>query len=463
MLLKYVKFGSLLLGASMLAGCSSSSSGGGTTTAGMITNGIDSSVTKIQSLGTAMSSGTSSFVLLDLNRSQRSSVHALNAMSSCDTNGRPGDDVNSNGMIDSGEEYNNTDNEYTLQSFYCAMAAETDGPEAVSGAVSTLKTVTCAVEEMLGAINFDGVERTVSEIRIDLSCATQADIDDMNGTTGETATVLPISATITAALNPTFSEIPNNTHFSHGIKIDGGSQLKFIVLAKFDASSGADPLENGDFEFATYGSGEAAGGGTGVEITAGRIERTSTSSGKLWYEFRANRLKSNPSDAICPDAGGSCGWSRHIRFTGDITFGSDGDIEDVSGFSGVIANGNEDGTGNPTDNSSVITAVGSLTTGISGQIWGDSVSALNDLISGDTLADLTAGTATCIISGGAIATGGGCAGAPSVLAPTDPIRAFLMPGGSSGNNGTWFQNLTEHGGLAYTGATTMADEQFATP
>lgn len=463
MFLKCVKGFIVTVSLLTLANCSSSSSGGGTTTAGQITNGIDSSVSKIQSLGTAMSSGTSSFVLLDLNRSTKSSVHALSAANSCDTNGSPGDDGNSNGVIDSGEEYNNSDNEYTLQSFYCAMAAETDGPEAVSGAVSTLKTVTCAVEEMLGSINFDGVARSVDEIRIDLSCATQADIDDMNGTTGDTATVLAIPATITASLNPTFSEIPNNAHFTHGIKIDGGSALKFIILAKFDASAGGDPLESGDFEFATYGSGEAAGGGSGVEITAGRIERTSGSSGKLWYEFRANRLKTNPSDTICPGTESNCGWSRHIRFTGDITFGSDGDISDVSGFSGIIANGNDQiGVTSGSDNVSVITATGSLTSGITGQIWGAAMgTSPAELADGDALADLSAGTTTCIIGGGAISTS--CGGAPSILQPTDDIKIFLRPGGVTGDSSLWFQNLTEHGGLAYTGTTSAADEQFATP
>lgn len=461
--LKVVLIFTILAGA--ISSCSSSSDGGGTSTADVITNGIDSSVAKIQSLGTAMSTGTTSFVLLDLDRKQRStSVHAQNAASSCDTNGRPGDDANSNGVIDSGEEYSyGVNNEYTLQSFYCAMAAETDGPEAVSGAVSTLKMVTCAVEEMLGTITFDGVARSVSEIRIDLSCATQADIDDMNGTTGESATVLPIAATITASLNPTFSEIPNNTHFSHGIKIDGGSSLKFIILAKFDASSGVDPLENGDFEFATYGSGEAAGGGTGVEITAGRIERTSANSGKLWYEFRANRLKTSPTDTICPGTASNCGWSRHIRFSGDITFASDGDISDVSGFSGIIANGNEDeGVTGGNDDLHVITATGSLTSGITGKVWdGGMGTSPAELTNGDTLADLSAGTTTCITGGGTITTT--CGGAPSVLQPSDDIKIFLRPGGATGDNGTWFQNLTEHGGLAYTGTTSAADEQFATP
>lgn len=464
MRIKYVNGLITMVLIALQVSCSSSSSGGGTSTADQITNGIDSAVTKIQSLGTAMGEGTSSFVLLDLHRTQRSSVHAQNAASSCDVNGRPGHDDNSNGVIDSGEQYSSgMDNEYTLQSFYCAMAAETDGPEAVSGAVGTLRMVTCAVEEMLGAIVFDGVARSVDEIRIDLSCASQAEIDDMNGTTGESAAIMPIPATITASLDPTFSEIPNNTHFSHGIKIDGGSQLKFIILAKFATTSGADPLESGSFEFATYGAGEAAGGGTGVEITAGKIERTSDTSGKLWYEFRANRLKTSGGDTICPGTGSNCGWSRHIRFSGDITFADDGDIVDVSGFTGVIANGNDaTGVSGGNDNVSVITATGSLTSGITGQIWGTvAPTSPIDLGDGDTLADLTAGTSTCITGGGAISTS--CGGAPSALAPTEDIKIFLRPGGTTGDNGSWFQNLTEHGGLGYTGSTTTADEQFAQP
>ncbi|MBY0383829.1 hypothetical protein K2X05_01610 [bacterium] len=449
----------------MLSACSSSSDGGGTTTAGQITNGMGSSVTTLQSLGTAMSSGTSSFAIIGQMRNRSSSVHAQSAANSCDENGGAGFDTNANGVIDSGERFNASANEYALQNFYCALAADSNGPETVSGAVGGIKMVVCAVERTLGSIVFDGVARSATAITIDRVCASQAEIDSMNEDNGVTtdglaSATLNIPITITAQLNPTFSEIASNTHYSHGIKIDGGSMLTYIVVAKFDTSSGSDPLDNGDFEFATYGTGEAAGGGSGSEITAGRIERTGATSGKLWYEFRSNRLKNTSNDPICPGTQTNCGWSKHIRLTGDITFSGD-DVSSVSNFTGIIASGNDaTGISGGSDSLSVITATGSLSTGITGKVW--TGGSPLDLSSGNTVANLTAGTTTCIVSGGAITTSCG-GGVPSPFSPTEDIKIFLTPGGSTGNNGTWFSNISTHNGLGYTGATNAADEQFKTP
>jgi hypothetical protein len=350
-----------------------------------------------------------------------------------------------------------------LQSFYCTLASESDGPEAVSGAVRTLKSVICAVEKQLGTLPFNttATVQPITSLTFDITCASQHFLDDM-GASGASSVTIPVtSASITTQANPNFTEISSNTHFSHGFRFNGemnGNNTTFIILAKFDPSFSGDPLESGDFEFMTMGTGMQ---GTAVETTAGKIVRSSSTSGRMWYEFKANRQKATANDAICPNDSSSCGWARHIRIATDITFAS-GDIADVSNFTGVISDSNDDtGAGGSGKQSRLITATGALTTGLTGKVWTSSGSALDDMDGTTTVADLTAETTTCVIGAGTnITTTCGGIGVPAYLDPaTTAIQEFFLPP----NNTTSFVLATTKGGVGFTGAATLANDQYANP
>ena len=279
---------------------------------------------------------------------------------------------------------------------------------------------------------------------------------------------MSIPVTITAALNPTFPEIAGNTHYSHGIRIasDDGTSLKYIILAKFDDTIAGDPLENGDFEFATMGTGTMMQG-SAVEFTAGKIDRTSSTAGTLWYESRINRIKhagawgAAVNDPACNpgSASSSCGFARHTRIRTDITFAA-GDISDVSNMSGVISEGyDSSGSGQMGDLAFVLTATGSLsTTGLSGKLWTSNNISPDDFTT-DVLTDVATFNhvdTTCILAGG-----GGvstvCGAAPVPLAPTQQVHNFAAPA----NDTTWINWLSTHGGLGYSAATSLADIQSA--
>lgn len=435
--------------------CGSSSSGGAErlTTAGKMSSGLGSSVTTIQSIGGAMgSNGT--FALNQRN------VNSLSAATKCTIHADPGTDSNLDGVVSDSERYSTSDVHYTLQKFYCTLAADINGPEAVSGSVRLIKTIVCAVEKQIGTLAFNNVVTPITGITLDSTCATQSQIDSMSGTTGQSSVVITIpgGGTVTSTLNPTFAEIPGNTFYSHGIKIvsNDGTSLKFIVVAKFNPAIVGNPVESGNFEFATLGTGTMMQG-TAIEYTAGKISGGSATTKHLWYEARSNRIKTSNSDAICPGTSGSCGFARHTRLSTDISFAG-GDINDVSNLYGIISDsGDLTGLSGQTSHMSVITAQGNLSTGIYGQYWSNS-SAPMTLTSVSTLSALTAGTPTCIMSAGSSVTAS-CGGSPPILAPTGAIQSFLTPA----NTTTWFSNASTKAGIGFTGATTFADGQFVNP
>lgn len=236
--------------------------------------------------------------------------------------------------------------------------------------------------------------------------------------------------------------------------------MKFIILAKFDDTIAGDPIENGDFEFATYGTGTVMQG-SAIEYTAGKIDRSSSTAGTLWYESRMNRIKSAGNDPLCQPgdpSSTSCGFARHTRLRTDISF-SGGDISDVSNMTGVISEGYDTtGSGQSADASFVISATGSLTSGLSGSAWTTSPNlSPADYTSSTTLTGGAFGApvTSCILGGGSISTS--CSGAPTPLSPTGRADLFVAPA----NDAVWIQYLSTHGGLGFAGAVTFADVQSA--
>lgn len=427
------------------------------TTASKMTTGLGSAATAIQGMGGTLAT-TSSFAVGGNN--------IQSTATSCTENGEPGDDGYNGGTLDGAveesEKYPSSHANYALQKFYCVLASESNGPETVSGAIRTLKMVACAVERNLGSITFNDTPVPFTSITIDTNCATADAIADMGGSGG--SVTMTFNGTITAATNPSGSnwpEVGSNNYYSHGLRIasDDGTSLKFVLLAKFDDTIEGDPVENGDFEFATMGTGTLMQG-SAIEYTAGKIDRTSTTSGSLWFEMRVNRIKSSDGDALCqPDdaTASSCGFARHTRIKGDLTFAS-GDITDVANLTGVMTEGNDTtGSGQSVNYSVAVTATGSLATEITGKVYDRSASPVAFGASDTLDVDFTPGSTSCILAGGSITTTG--CGTPLAVGASTTITDFFKP--SNSPSSTWIDYLSTHGGIGYSGSTSVADTQSA--
>lgn len=439
----------------LLSNCGSG--GGGTSTTlssgAKMTAGLGSAVETFQQLGAAMGGGS---VMM---AESLPGVHTMSANTRCTEHAEPGEDGFNGGVIDGSvsdnERYSQSDTNYALQKFYCTMASDANGPESISGAVRLLKTVACALEKQLGTLSFDNTPVPITSLTLDTTCANQAMLNDM-GAAGASSVTMAITGTVTAALNPTFAETPANTHYSHGIRFNvpggiggPGDPFTFIIMAKFNPAIAGDPVESGDFEFATFATG--TGNGQAVEYTAGKIDR---SANRIWFEMRNNRIKANPTDPFCPADSQSCGWARHIRLAADVTFAG-GELASVANFTGIIADSNDSTgvTGN-SDRSTFITATGSLATGLTGKVFSLNASPAS-LNGASTITAYTAGLTSCVTTGAPISTS--CGGMPAALTPSGPVKIFAM----TTNNGIWLESASENGGIGFSGAATIADEQFA--
>ncbi len=448
----------LLIATAVVLGFAMTRCSSGTSTplsaAGKMASGMGGAVNIMKGMGNAMG-GSGTFAL------NQKSIHTMSAATKCTVHAEPGTDANSDGVVSDSERMSNSDVHYALQKFYCTLASDSTGPESISGAVSLIKTIACAIDKQIaGGLPFDNNPIAITGITLDLTCATQAQINNMSNTVGQNSAVVAIAggATVTSALNPTFAEIPGNTHYSHGIKIasNDGTSLKFIILAKFNSTVG-NPIESGDFEFATMGTGTIMQG-TAIEFTAGKVYGTGVVK-HLWYEARSNRAKTSGADPICPGTSGSCGFSRHIRISTDLSF-VNGDIDTVSNMSGLMTDGGDStGSSGQMDNLNVVTATGNLATGLTGKFFNKAV-APSTLTGASTLGTTFVGgeigTTTCIMSAGTSVTTS-CGLAPAPLAPTGAINTFFSPA----NTSTWLVNASTHGGLGFTGAVTFADTQYA--
>ncbi len=449
--------------AAIFSRCTGSSSSGSTplSTAGKISSGLGTATETLQSMGSALGNGGAAF-------SVGGASHQFSAATSCTVHGDPGEDTDVSGVVDDDERFYADDYRYALQKVYCTLVSETDGPESVSGAISLIKTIACAVDKQLGSLTFDGTANSVNEIVIDTQCASAALLQNLNGDVPATSVTLAIPSTITATKDVAsdISEFSNNTFYTHAIKIASNdvTSLKFIILAKFDDTIEGDPIENGDFEFATYGTGTQMQGTT-VDYTAGKIDRSSSTAGTLWYESRHNRIKSTPSDPVCqpgdPTAS-SCGFARHTRLRTEITF-SGGDISDVSNMTAIISDGNDQtGSGSGSDRSFILTATGSLaTSGITGSSWLNATNVSPESLDSTSVLNGVSGTvfstavSSCVLTTGGVTSGSACSSAPAAHVPTGTTATYFLPANST----AWLDYLSSHGGLGFTGATSLSDIQ----
>ncbi|MGE0632718.1 MAG: hypothetical protein AB7O96_09935, partial [Pseudobdellovibrionaceae bacterium] len=98
--------------------------------------------------------------------------------------------------------------EYAARNSYCNLRKSPDGPDTIRGAIDRVQAFICAA----GALNYDGVERTVT-ISITTECFSQAFVD-MAAEEGITSADVPV----TAYDDP--SELDGNADYDKAIKID---------------------------------------------------------------------------------------------------------------------------------------------------------------------------------------------------------------------------------------------------
>lgn len=209
---------------------------------------------------------------------------------------------------------------------YCKMSVNDGSPDTVAGAFETPRGVSCAVER--AGITWDGQPHTLT-VTLDTNCFTAAQISDMG--------VSSVSAIVTGSQPASF-----NSYFSHGVRIQiTGMNIDYQLGTKVNGNS---------VEFvSTEGAGTTRAG-----VFAGKFD---SSTGKLWYEGRMDRIDCTTS--------GSCGWNRHIRVYADLSTDGNHRLEDLSfGYSNIQGPPGQSGYAG-----AVVTATGNLTAGIKARGW----------------------------------------------------------------------------------------------
>lgn len=376
-----------------------------------------------------------------------------------------------NGVIDDQDRLSEGHIEFALRKMYCTLALESKGPETVSGAMSTLKSIVCALEKQTGAdIPFDGVSRNLTGITFDLQCADQEELDDMGCTPGATSITLPFVGTWISNTDTSdeddFPELDGTNYYNHAIRLDGemgqceertgqrGEAQPFVVTVAAKFEDGADDPSEGDFEFATFVNG--LHGPDRSEVTTGKILRSEDGeTGELWFEYRDNRIGGE-------ECGEDCNFSRHIRINTNVGFDEAGDIESLTNLSGLIADVYDDSKG-PTGYAKLVTARGSSGTGITGSYDAANVNVTlattYDDVNGSTILSCVDDSDRKDITVGACA-----ADTEYQMETTDVLGPFFLPGGVAGDNLDWFQSLAGFDGIGFAGeAEITSDGQFANP
>lgn len=148
-----------------------------------------------------------------------------------------------------------------------------------------------------------------------------------------------LSATVTASSPASF-----NSNYERGIIVNvPDAEMEFKIGSKY---------ANNKIEFITYENG----GTNRTGMTAGSLDQT---TGEVRFEARMERIDCTTN--------GSCGWNRHFRIYANMTMeGSNvGELEDISfAYTNTQAPPGQSGYGGV-----LITASGSLSTGIKARLW----------------------------------------------------------------------------------------------
>ncbi len=370
-----------------------------------------------------------------------------------DTNGDGIVDGDTDGVVSDMERLSEDNYKYALSKLYCTMSLDSNSPETVKGALSTLDMIVCALEKSTGAaLPYDGTPRELVGLTIDLDCATQADLDDMGETPGAISITLDFVGTWESTTDPsTFPEIASGDAYNHGVRLNGTmaegedepEPFTVVAVANFD-----DETVDSDFEFATFVEG--LHGPDRSEVTAGKFVKTSSTEGQLWFEYRDNRIGSGEGD--------DSGFSRHIRLSGNTVYDAEGDLESLENFSGVLSDVYENEPGGGDDYMKIITVNGSdMSTGITGQyLAASATAALSTQFDAFAIRD-----SSCVRTEDGITTinDGVCAGGSElVIAPTDVVGPFILPGGVAGDNSTWFSTIANQGGIGFMGAVNITSD-----
>lgn len=362
------------------------------------------------------------------------------------------------GVVSDSERLSESNSKYALNKLYCTLSLNSNSPETVKGALSTLDMIVCAIEKSTGsAVPYDGVERELSGLTIDLDCATQEDLDDMGTTPGATSITMPFIGTWESTTTPaTFPELASGLAYNHGIRLNGtmddGESLTpqpFTVVA---VANFTEETVNTSFEFATFVEG--LHGADRSEVTAGKFVKSSATEGELWFEYRDNRVGAGSGD--------DSGFSRHIRIHGNTSYDVNGNLESVSNFTGALSDVYENEVGDSDDYTKMITVNGTnMTIGITGQY----LSFMGGVSAATTFDALSLSNSSCVLTsdGSTSINPGVCAGGSElVISASDVIGDFILPGGTGGDNSSWISTLANQSGIGFTGAVNVTvDAQTA--
>jgi hypothetical protein len=298
-----------------------------------VANAVDLIAKGVGAIGTGMS-GTSSMGELG-----SMTVTQFNS-NRCNQHGRPlASDLTS--------DLAQSDEFYPYLHTYCAVSIN-DG-DTVRGGFSLVRSLICALEK--GGIQFNNEEQTITGDFSDTTCWP-------DGAPGEESGTFTMVATGS-------SPASFNNHFEKGVIF---SVPAFGLEFEIAANLGDDKIEFVTRENWT-GSGESQGD-TGT--MAGELVK---STGVLRFEQRTERVRSTCSAS-------RCGWNRHSRLYAVLSMSASGEPEGLTslsyGYADIQANaatvgGSSDGSG------TLITASGSLSTGVKARFFSASGQSLTQL------------------------------------------------------------------------------------
>ena len=311
----------------IVLGCNKKSDDAASTTSSTdVTNAVGLIQTGIGVVGSGMSGST----VMSLDQYYPMAVTQLTS-SLCDSHGSP--------LQSNGSSLSQSAATYPFVHTYCAMTIS-DG-ETVKGGFSLVKSLICVLEK--GGIQFAGATQSITANFNDTQCWPSG------GPGGETGTIT-ISATGS-------SPASFNSHFDKGVIFTVDSYgLEFKIAAN---------LTSDKIEFIAYENwnGANAGNSTGNQsVMAGELNKT---TGVLRFEKRDERIRSTCTTS-------SCGWNRHTRLYAQLglTNGEPSSLTSLSyGYSDVQANASTLSGSTNNGYGKVITAKGSLSSGLKARLF----------------------------------------------------------------------------------------------
>lgn len=381
------------------AGCSKTAA-----TAGAGSFSIDAPSGIVTAISNAVNTSGNGFAASRLSASRTSSNARINpkilfSSSDCDEHGDPvGTDSSQGG--------------YPGNMTYCKLTVNSGSPDTIQGAFELIRGISCAAER--AGIVFDGAAHDLS-VTLDTNCFTLDQVHDMAGST----TVDHLTATISATASKPWAD---NTHFASGITFSMEQDGKAHVFG-LGVNVSSNGIEVGSYE----------NWGTNHDEDTAFAGSLDFATGELRAEARTDRFNCSPNP-------GRCGWARHFRVFSELEMSGTNPTGTKS-----VSFGYSEIYNAATDHGSLVTASGSLASGVKARFWAS-----------DNLTTWTEATNTkCYGAGGADDLG--TCGPGLVPMSNNTIKTFSQVGGSSYSSPqTWFD---AYNGFAFTSVDVDQDTQ----